>query len=89
MWASMTQDFYKMFQRATAELRDEPGGDGQPAHSYAVQAAQEIHSGGHHHDQGALMFIHNITVLIKETAVRLSIRTCVGHISCIKTIEFF
>ena len=56
MWAAMTQGFYKMFQRATAELRDDPGGDGGAARTHPVQAPQEVHSGGHHHAQGALMF---------------------------------
>ena len=62
MWAAMTQGFYKMFQRAAAELRHEPGGDGGAANTYSVQAPQEIHPGGHHHAQGALMFIYNIYV---------------------------
>ena len=44
MWAAMTQGFYKMFQRATAELRDDPGGDGGAARTHPVQAPQEIHS---------------------------------------------
>ena len=52
MWAAMTQGFYKMFQRAAAELCDEQGGDGRADHTHAVQAPQEIHSRGHFNDQG-------------------------------------
>ena len=50
----MTQDYYKMFQRAAAELRDESGGDGWTANTHTVQAPQEIHSRGHFNDQGIL-----------------------------------
>ena len=59
----MTQGFYKMFQRAAAELRDDPGGDGGAARTHAVQAAQESHSAGHHHAEGAHTYICNISVL--------------------------
>ena len=54
MWTSMTQDCYKMFQRAAAELCDESGGDGWTANTHAVQAPQEIHSRRHFNDQGIL-----------------------------------
>ena len=61
---SMTQGFYKMFQRAAAELRDDPGGDGGAARTHAVQAAQKIHSEGHRHDEGAHTCINNINVYL-------------------------
>ena len=61
---SMTQGFYKMFQRAAAELRDDPGGDGHPAHTHAVQAAQESHSAGHRHAKGAQTYICNISIYL-------------------------
>ena len=46
-----------MFQRAFPELRDCHGGDGRAAGIHAVQAAQEIHSGGHCHGLGMLSYI--------------------------------
>ena len=57
MRRSMTQGFYKIFQRAAAELRDDPGGDGGAARTHAVQAAQESHSAGQRHDKGRLTHI--------------------------------
>ena len=51
-----TQEFKTMFQRASPELRDCHGGDGRAAGIHAVQAAQEINSGGHCHGLGMLSY---------------------------------
>ena len=56
----MTQDCYKMFQRAAAKICDESGGAVLPAHTYAVQAPQEIHSRGHFNDQGIIS--HSLSI---------------------------
>ena len=56
-----TQEFKTMFQRASPELRDCHGGDGRAAGIHAVQAAQEINSGGHCHGLGMLSYdIYNV-----------------------------